>query len=303
MGVKHERIDAVTTTADAAEIRFERVGHRYESSDKRGFLALSNINTTIASRGEFITLIGETGSGKTTFVQHMNALLTPTEGRIDIFGVKIDKDTVKKGNVKRNPIRRRVGLVFQFPEYQLFEETVLKDVAFGPKNFGVAEKEALKRAEEAIRLVGLDESYFARSPFNLSGGEKKRVSIAGILAMEPDILILDEPTSGLDPAGREALLRVFWDIHVRLGKTVLLITHDMNTVYQYAKRVLVMRDGYLVYDGEAVPLFTEANMENWNLDMPDVYRVRKAIEARFKVELPAARTIEALSEAVAEVLG
>ncbi|MFW6320148.1 MAG: energy-coupling factor transporter ATPase [Bacillota bacterium] len=251
-------------------IKFRRVDYQYQGFDNKGYLALSNINVSIDSEGEFITLIGETGSGKTTLAQHMNALLVPTSGDVSIFGLKVNKETKKKKKVKLNPIRKRVGLVFQFPEYQLFEETVQKDIIFGPKNFGVDEKTAIKRAKEVIKIVGLDESYLDRSPFNLSGGEKKRVSIAGILAMEPDILILDEPTSGLDPLGRDALLEVFYNIHTTLNKTMIIITHDMNTVYEYAKRVLVMRDSYLVYDGDAVDLFSSQNIENWNLDKPDL---------------------------------
>jgi energy-coupling factor transport system ATP-binding protein len=284
-------------------IKFKRVDYQYQGFDNKGYLALSNINLSIDSEGEFITLIGETGSGKTTLAQHMNALLVPTSGDVSIFGLKINKETKKKKKIKLNPIRKRVGLVFQFPEYQLFEETVQKDIIFGPKNFGVDETTAIKRAKEVINIVGLDESYLSRSPFNLSGGEKKRVSIAGILAMEPDILILDEPTSGLDPLGRDALLDVFYNIHKTLNKTIIIITHDMNTVYEYAKRVLVMRDSYLVYDGNPVDLFTTQNIENWNLDKPDLLTLIDQLKEEQGITLSnQPRTKAEFFEALSEVL-
>jgi len=266
-------------------IEFERVNYQYTGIDEKGYLALADVNLSIEKTGEFVALIGETGSGKTTLAQHMNALLTPSEGRVRIFGLKISKETVKGGKLRLNPIRQQVGLVFQFPEYQLFEETVEKDIAFGPKNFGVSDAEAKERAKKAIRSVGLDESYLERSPFNLSGGEKKRVSIAGILAMEPDVLILDEPTSGLDPLGRNGLLEVFSRIHRELDKSVVIITHDMNTVYEYANRVLVMREGLLVYDGDPLKLFSRRNVENWNLNMPDVLKLQRELEERFSLTL------------------
>lgn len=285
-------------------INFERVSFEYQGMDKRGYLAIEDITLNIKGEGELITLIGETGSGKTTLVQHMNALLQPSEGRMNLFGVKIDKDTKNKKKVKLNPIREKVGLVFQFPEYQLFEETVVKDIIFGPKNFGVSEEEALKRAKEMIKVVGLDESYLSRSPFNLSGGEKKRVSIAGILAMDPDVLILDEPTSGLDPMGRNALLKVFYDIHKTLNKTIIIITHDMNTVYEYADRCLVMREGVLVYDGDPIKLFSRKNIDNWNLDIPEIVKLSADLEDKFNIKINGTpRNKTALFEALKEGLG
>jgi energy-coupling factor transport system ATP-binding protein len=264
-------------------IQFKDVSYGYQSIEGGLFQAIKDINVEIAATGEFITLIGETGSGKSTMVQHMNALITPQSGSVEIFGVKLCKQMKK--DVKLNPLRQKVGLVFQFPEYQLFEETVLKDIMFGPKNFGVSEEEATKRAKEVIKLVGLDESYLDRSPFNLSGGEKKRVSIAGILAMEPDILILDEPTSGLDPKGRDRLLDLFMDIHKKTKKTILVITHDMNTVYTYGSRVLVLNKGRLVYDGLPNELFSDQNIKDWNLDLPDILSLQKHLENIYQKNL------------------
>ncbi len=284
-------------------IKFERVSFQYKGIDNKGYLALSDVNLQIDKEGEFITLIGETGSGKSTLAQHMNALIQPTEGRISLFGLKIDSTTKKKKKIKLNPIRKKVGLVFQFPEYQLFEETVEKDIMFGPKNFGMSTEDAKRKAEEMIEVVGLHKDYLSRSPFNLSGGEKKRVSIAGILAMEPDILILDEPTSGLDPLGRNALLEVFHRIHTTLNKTVIIITHDMNTVYQYAKRVLVMREGVLVYDGDPLKLFSRGNIDKWNLDVPDILSLTRDLETSFNITLsPPPRTRQDLFKALEEAL-
>jgi energy-coupling factor transport system ATP-binding protein len=284
-------------------IKFEQVNFSYPSFDGTNFSALKDINLEINEFGEFITLIGETGSGKSTLVQHMNALVRPTTGSVTIYGIKIENDTKKKGKVKLNPLRQRVGLVFQFPEYQLFEETVLKDIIFGPKNFGVSHEDAVKRANEVIKHVGLDEEYLKRSPFNLSGGEKKRVSIAGILAMEPDILVLDEPTSGLDPKGRDDLLNLFTDIHNKLNKTVIIITHDMNTVYKYASRVLVMNEGSLVYDGKPSELFSIDNIEHWNLDIPDIISITRKLEEKLNIKFKnQPKTIEDLFLLVKEVI-
>ncbi len=265
-------------------IKFEQVNFLYPSFDNEQFSALTNINLDISEKGEFITLIGETGSGKSTLVQHMNALLRPTTGNVTIYGIKIEKNSNKDKKIKLNPLRQKVGLVFQFPEYQLFEETVLKDIIFGPKNFGVSEEEATKRAKEVIQHVGLSEEYLERSPFNLSGGEKKRVSIAGILAMEPDILVLDEPTSGLDPKGRDALLELFTNIHKELNKTVIIITHDMNIVYKYASRVLVMHQSHLVFDGSPNQLFMKENIAKWNLDLPDIIEITNQLEQKLKLK-------------------
>lgn len=284
-------------------IKFEEVSYSYFGVDGTPFNALDDINIEISDKGEFITLIGETGSGKSTLVQHMNALIRPSKGRVTVYGITIDKTKKKKKKVKLNPLRQKVGLVFQFPEYQLFEETVLKDIMFGPKNFGVSQEEAEERAKKVIKLVGLSEDYLERSPFNLSGGEKKRVSIAGILAMEPDILVLDEPTSGLDPKGRDDLLALFTSIHKSLNKTIIIITHDMNTVYQYASRVLVMSDGKLVYDGSAIDLFTRDDLEKWNLDQPQIIEMTNQLSKQLQFEITSyPRTVEDLFTLVKEAI-
>lgn len=250
-------------------IHFESISYEYIGFDQSVVKALKDVSLKIDIASEFIALVGETGSGKSTLVKHMNALMIPTSGTSHIFGISLNAETQKKKNVKKNSIRKNVGLVFQFPEYQLFEETVLKDVAFGPQNFNASLEEATQKAKEALNLVGLNETYYERSPFHLSGGEKKRVSIAGILAMEPDILVLDEPTSGLDPLGQYELMEVFKSIQTHQKTSIVFITHDMNWVQAYAKRVLVMHQGSLVFDGKKSDFFNHPQLLNWKLEKPD----------------------------------
>jgi energy-coupling factor transport system ATP-binding protein len=245
--------------------------------------AIYKISLDIKEKDEFIALVGHTGSGKTTLAKHMNALIFPTSGYMEIFGKKIEHKRNKK--IKYNDIRQNVGLVFQFPEYQLFEETVLKDVMFGPMNFHIDKEEAKELAMNAIRLVGLDESYFERNPYNLSGGEKKRVSIAGILAMDPKILVLDEPTSGLDPAGKRVLMELFLNIHETTNKTVVIITHDMDLVYEYFNRVIVMNEGEKIYEGEPEKLFRNSALIEEYLDYPNSIKVLKHLNKTLKLDL------------------
>ena len=249
-------------------INFRDVSFRYNKKSPKP--TLDNINLDINEKGEFITILGHTGSGKSTLVQHMNALLLPDFGEVEIFG----KHITRKYKDKLKDIRKKVGLVFQFPEYQLFEESVLKDVMFGPKNFGLSEEEAKVKAIEACRQVGLSEDLWDRSPFTLSGGQMRRVAIAGILASEPDILILDEPTVGLDPVGKKELLNLLEDIRTQTGKTIIIISHDMNVVAKHATRVIVLTDGKVVYNGPKLPLFSDLErLSLFNLDLPDSARI------------------------------
>ncbi len=260
-------------------IEFRHVSYNYAKMNTGFFQALHDISMDISDKGEFICLVGQTGSGKSTLVQHMNALIFPSEGQVVIEGNVITSKRNKKTDY--NSLRKHVGLVFQFPEYQLFEETVEKDIMFGPLNFKVPAKEAAASAKEALRQVGLDESYLERSPLNLSGGEKKRVSIAGILALDPDVLVLDEPTSGLDPAGKRHLMELFSEIRENTGKTIVLITHDMDLVYQYASRVLVLNSGELVFDGTPDALFRRKDLSENHLDYPGVVKILKAVKEKF----------------------
>jgi len=264
-------------------IHFREVSHQYNSFSNISASAIHHISLSIEEKGEFIALIGHTGSGKTTLAKHMNALIFPTEGTVEIFGKTIEKKRNKK--ISYNDIRQSVGLVFQFPEYQLFEDTVLKDVMFGPLNFHKEKEEAMRLAKEALRLVGLDESYDNRNPYNLSGGEKKRVSIAGILAMDPKILVLDEPTSGLDPRGREILMDLFVDIHQKTNKSVIIITHDMDLVYRYFNRVIVMYEGEKRFDGKPDDLFKDDAFIQQYLDYPNTVKIMKYLNQKLSLNL------------------
>ncbi|MDD3477277.1 MAG: energy-coupling factor transporter ATPase [Candidatus Izemoplasmatales bacterium] len=278
-------------------IHFRQVSHQYFSQQNSDYQAIYDITLSIEDQHEFICLIGHTGSGKSTLAQHMNALVFPTKGTVEIAGVLVSQKRDKKTDYNR--LRKHVGLVFQFPEYQLFEETVEKDIMFGPLNFKVSPEVAKEKALESIRLVGLNESYLNRNPFNLSGGEKKRVSIAGILAMDPEILVLDEPTSGLDPQGKRQLMRLFKDIQEKTNKTVVIITHDMDLVYEYATRTLVLSDGNLVFDGTPDDLFRREELATWSLSLPQTIRVLKGLKEQFHLELnPYQKTVE---EAVREI--
>ena len=249
-------------------ISFKEVSHLYPKHKKQYTVAIENINLDIAGSGEFLALVGKTGSGKSTLIQHMNALLLPTSGSVSI-GDKVITPKKNK-NPKLKQIRKKVGFVFQFPEYQLFEETVLQDIMFAPKNFGFTEKEAKESAIKTAKLLRIDDSILNKSPFNLSGGQMRKVAVAGILAYDPDILLLDEPTRGLDPKAAEEIMELFYHIHKEYNKTVILISHDMNLVYQYATRVVVMNNGNISFDGDKVKLFSTEIYKKNHLTKPDV---------------------------------
>lgn len=278
-------------------IQFKQVNFSYTGMQKGYYEAIKDITLSIQSENEFITLVGQTGSGKSTLAQHMNALVFPTSGSIEIFGKNVTSK--RDRHIKYNDIRKDVGLVFQFPEYQLFEETVEKDIMFGPLNFHVPEEEAKELAKKALLMVGLNESYLHRNPFNLSGGEKKRVSIAGILALNPKILVLDEPTSGLDPKGKRQLMDLFQSIQKETNKSIIVITHDMDLVYEYAKRVLVLDKGSLVFDGSVDALFRQDDIAKYHLDYPQTIRVLKGINERFHLNIDVyQRTVHEATEAI-----
>lgn len=245
-------------------ITFKEVEHIYAQDTPFAYHALKGVNLNI-QKGSMTALIGHTGSGKSTLIQHINALLLPTSGEVNVEDILITA-TDKPSSLK--PLRKKAGLVFQFPEYQLFEETILKDIIFGPKNFGVSEEEAIKIAKDMIQLVGLDESYLERSPFDLSGGQKRRIAIAGILAMNPDILILDEPTAGLDPQGAKEMLQLFKKVNQE-GKTVILVSHDMNQVLEYCDDVVVMNHGHVEKHVTVNELFKETDyLTSLSIDLP-----------------------------------
>ncbi len=257
-------------------IALENVSFTYQEGTPLASAALSDVSLRIED-GSYTALIGHTGSGKSTILQLLNGLLVPSQGSVQVFDTLITS-TSKNKDIRQ--IRKQVGLVFQFAENQIFEETVLKDVAFGPQNFGVSEEDAEKIAREKLALVGIDESLFDRSPFELSGGQMRRVAIAGILAMEPAVLVLDEPTAGLDPLGRKELMNLFKKLH-QSGMTIVLVTHLMDDVAEYANQVYVMEKGRLVKGGKPSDVFQDVVfMEEVQLGVPKITAFCKRLADR-----------------------
>ena len=257
-------------------IALENVSFTYQEGTSLASTALLDVSLMIED-GSYTALIGHTGSGKSTILQLLNGLLVPSQGSVRVFDTLITS-TSKNKDIRQ--IRKQVGLVFQFAENQIFEETVLKDVAFGPQNFGVSEEEAEKIAREKLAMVGIDESLFDRSPFELSGGQMRRVAIAGILAMEPAILVLDEPTAGLDPLGRKELMNLFKKLH-QSGMTIVLVTHLMDDVAEYANQVYVMEKGRLVKGGKPSDVFQDVVfMKEVQLGVPKITAFCKRLADR-----------------------
>ena len=266
-------------------ISFKQVGHKYRGVKRKDItVALDNINLDINERDEFIAIIGKTGSGKSTLISHMNGLLLPTEGEIEVFGNTLTRK--KNKNPKLKTIRKRIGFVFQFPEYQLFEESVYKDIIFSPKNFGFSPEEIKNRVVEVCKLLHIDSELLKKSPFNLSGGQMRKVAIAGILSYDPDILILDEPTRGLDPKSSEEIMEIFYNIHKTLHKTIIMITHDMNLMYKYASRVVVMKDSRIVYDGLKEQLFVGDTYKDYHLEKPEVLSLIDFLNKKLAYNIP-----------------
>ena len=272
----------------------ENVTYRYSQGTAYEITALDGVNLEIRD-GEFIGVIGHTGSGKSTLVQHLNGLLKATEGAIYYNGENIYRE-----KYDLRGLRTQVGMVFQYPEHQLFEATVLEDVCFGPKNQGLSKEEQEARAREALASVGLDEKYYGKSPFELSGGQKRRAAIAGVLAMRPQVLILDEPTAGLDPKGRDEILDLIAEMHEKNGNTVILVSHSMEDVAEYVERIIVMNEGKVLFDDVPREVFSHyRELEEIGLAAPQVtYLMHELREAGFDVDT-GATTIE---EAKAEIL-
>lgn len=241
--------------------------------------ALENINLQI-NEGDFLGIIGHTGSGKSTFIQHINGLIKPQTGEIEIFDLKLTPEKRPKVNLKA--LRSSVGMVFQYPEYQLFADTVAKDVAFGPKNLGLPSEEIEKRVKQAIEMVGLDyEAVKDRAPFELSGGQKRRVAIAGIIAMQPKMLILDEPTAGLDPFGKEQILNLIKYLKTHCSPTIVVISHDIDEITRFANRIVVFNDSHIVYDEPMQQLFKHSRqLQKMGLDIPRAVKVVNSLRAR-----------------------
>lgn len=257
-------------------IKIENLVHVYMPKSPFEKVALNNVNIEI-NKGEFVALIGHTGSGKSTLIQHMNGLLKPTSGKIIVDG----QDITKEG-VKLTDIRKKVGLVFQYPEYQLFEETIEKDIEYGPRNLGLEQEEITRRVKKAMNMVGLDyETYRNKSPFDLSGGQKRRVAIAGVIAMEPQILILDEPTAGLDPKGRDDILEQIKVLHDEYKMTIILVSHSMEDVGKLAERIIVMNNGEVALEGTPSKVFKEVEtLERIGLAVPQVTYLMRALREK-----------------------
>ncbi|KRN86578.1 MULTISPECIES: energy-coupling factor ABC transporter ATP-binding protein [Carnobacterium] len=264
------------------DITFEKVGYTYQKGTPFQNKALYDIDLEIKT-GSFTALVGHTGSGKSTILQHLNALMKPTEGKVTIGDREILPETNNK-NLKG--IRKKVGIVFQFPEAQLFEETVEKDICFGPMNFGVPEEDAKVLAKEMLTLVGLDETYLERSPFDLSGGQMRRVAIAGVLAMEPEVLVLDEPTAGLDPKGRKDMMEMFHQLYVTKGLTIVLVTHQMDDVADYADQMIVLEGGTIVKKGLPTEIFKETEwLEEKQLGVPTAVSFGNLLKEKKGIDL------------------
>ncbi len=278
-------------------IVFKEVSHAYGTHSKTVFSALQDINLEIEDKS-FVAIIGETGSGKSTLVQHLNALLLPSSGEVSVDSFRVTP--IKKHNKNLKQLRKKVGVVFQFPEYQLFEETILRDVSFGPKNFGMSDEEAVKKSKEMLQMVGIDTTLYEQNPFNLSGGQKRRVAIAGILAANPDVLVLDEPTAGLDPIGSVEMMSLFQNIHKNLGKTIIMVSHDMEQVYEYCERVILMKGGQVVRDCLKDEFFKDVDFLKENgIKLPFIIEVQEALkEQGIRLE-EGIKDLESLSKCIA----
>ena len=277
-------------------IRFKKLSYIYNKDMPYAHKALDQIDLEI-NEGIITAIIGETGSGKSTLVEHLNALLLPSKGSLEILDYNIVAGQKQKF---LKPLRKDVGLVFQFSEYQLFEESVIKDVAFGPLNFGFAPQEALQKAAEALKMVGIGEEYYNVSPLELSGGQKRRVAIAGILSCDPKIIVLDEPTAGLDPKGAREMIDLFVSLNKKAGKTVIIVSHDNEMVYNYSDETVVLSQGKIVYKGPTFELFSDkAKLEQLNLLQPQIVSFRNdLIESDFKLSKDA-RTLKVIAKEIA----
>lgn len=277
-------------------IKLENISYQYRDSSRRK--ALSNVSLEIKP-GEFIGIVGHTGSGKSTLIQHLNGLLKPDEGK-----VLFDGSDIYQEGYSLKELRGKVGLSFQYPEHQLFEVTVFEDVCFGPKNLGLSQEEVKERAREALQMVGMDEKYYEKSPFELSGGQKRRVAIAGILAMHPQYFILDEPTAGLDPIGRDKILELLKRLHENQGITIILVSHSMEEIANYVDRILVMDQGCLLYDDVPKEVFKhKEKLEEIGLAVPFyMYLMEDLRERGFFEEEVTAITLKEAEDQILKVL-
>lgn len=267
----------------ANQIIFDQVSYTYNPNTPFAVDVLNNVNLTIPEN-KVTAIIGHTGSGKSTLIQHLNVLLRPTAGTMTVAGEKV---TATSEHSTLKPLRKKVGVVFQFPEAQLFEESVLKDVMFGPLNFEISEEEAMRIAKEKLALVGIPEHLYERSPFDLSGGQMRRVAIAGVLALEPEVLVLDEPTAGLDPLGHKSMMEMFIDLQKTTNITLVLVTHQMDDVAKYADNVIVMEKGTMVKNGTPAEVFADASwLDQKQLSLPQAMSFMAKIDKQLDIAMP-----------------
>ena len=278
-------------------IRFKSLSYIYDEGMPYAHTALDNIDLDI-KEGKITAIIGETGSGKSTLVEHLNALLIPSSGSLEILDHEIIS---KRKNKNLRALRKDVGLVFQFSEYQLFEESIIKDVTFGPLNFGMSIEESINRSKQALKLVGIDESMFNASPLEISGGQKRRVAIAGIIAIDPKIIVLDEPTAGLDPKGAKEMINLFVNLNKKLNKTIIIVSHDNEMVYNYCDETIVLSHGKIKYNGPTLDLFADKDkLHELNLLEPQIVEFKnELIENGFKISKEA-RTLEMIIDEVSK---
>lgn len=282
------------------DISFTDVSHIYQQNSPFEYHALKDLSFSIPS-GKFVAIVGHTGSGKSTLIQHLNGLLRPTKGTIEIGDYRLiagEKPKEIKG------LRKKVGVVFQYPEHQLFEETIAKDIAFGPKNFGATDEEIAERIPEVMRAVNLSETLLERSPFDLSGGQMRRVAIAGVLAMNPEVLVLDEPTAGLDPKGQQEIMDMFYQLHHDKGLTTILVTHSMEDALKYAEHVIILEGGRKHLEGDVGEVFTQKQtLKEVQLDVPEVIQFLMDLEERMGIRIPYEKqTIDVLSNQIKQHL-
>ncbi|WP_017473627.1 energy-coupling factor ABC transporter ATP-binding protein [Amphibacillus jilinensis] len=282
------------------DISFKQVSYIYQPNSPFEHQALKEIDFSIKS-GTFVAIVGHTGSGKSTLIQHLNGLIRPTKGEINIgdFTLKASEKTAKIKD-----LRRQVGVVFQYPEHQLFEETIEKDIAFGPKNFGVSDEEINRRIPQVLEAVNLSPELLSRSPFDLSGGQMRRVAIAGVLAMDPRVLVLDEPTAGLDPKGQQEIMDMFKELHTRKQLTTILVTHSMEDALKYADHVIILDHGQKYMEGTPAEVFVQKEaLQRVQLDMPEIIQFIHSFEQRFGQALRYnGQSIEALAQEINQLV-
>ncbi|MGX4667785.1 energy-coupling factor ABC transporter ATP-binding protein [Cerasibacillus sp. JNUCC 74] len=282
------------------DIIFKNVGYTYQQNSPFAHKAIDQLNFHIPS-GTFVAIVGHTGSGKSTLIQHLNGLLQPTEGEVWIGDYHLTPDKKPKD---MKMLRSSVGVVFQYPEHQLFEETIAKDISFGPKNFGVGDSEIQKRINEVLPAVGLTEDFLERSPFDLSGGQMRRVAIAGVLATKPKVLVLDEPTAGLDPRGQREMMDMFYERHQKEKLTTILVTHSMEDAVTYADHVIILNKGTKYMEGKPEEVFVQkAALQKVQLDVPEIVAFLDRFIKRFGVSIPFTRQTEKeLASTIANVI-